>query len=293
MNSSIIHARGNGGLDKIVIDHPLAEGEIYLHGAHVTHWNPAGAEAVLWMSPKAVFKEGQPIRGGVPICLPWFGPHPAGAADAPAHGLVRTRAWELIDVLEDSSGVTVRLRLDIPADASPHWTHAFTAEFTVHFGLTLTMTLGVTNDGPNAFKFDEALHTYFRVRDVRETSIGGLLGATYLDKMAGYARHREERDGIVMTGETDRVYVDTTATCVVQDQHLGRRVFIEKSGSRSTVVWNPFPAKAKTQSDVGEENWPGFVCVESANCADDTVTLAAGATHAMRVVLRLEPIENA
>ena len=292
MNSSITPTRGNGGLAKIVIDHPAAEGEVYLHGAHVTHWKPAGAEPVLWMSPRAVFENGKAIRGGVPICLPWFGPHPA-SPDAPAHGVVRTRAWELVETKEDDAGVGVTLRADVSATDSPHWTHPFTATFTVHFGRTLSMTLAVTNTGPAAFDFSEALHTYFRVRDVRETSVGGLHGVTYIDKLADGARRREEREGIVMTGETDRVYVDTDATCVVQDQHLGRRIFVEKSGSESTVIWNPFPAKAKRQADIGEENWPGFICVESANCADNTVTLAAGATHELKVVLRLEPLENA
>ncbi|MDB5326764.1 MAG: D-hexose-6-phosphate mutarotase [Phycisphaerales bacterium] len=292
MSSSITRTRGNGGLEKIVINHPAAEGEIYLYGAYVTHWKPAGAEPVLWMSPQAIFKEGTPIRGGVPICLPWFGPHPA-SKEAPSHGLVRTRNWDLVNVTEDANGVTVKLRLDIPADLSPYWTHAFTAEFTVHFGKTFTMTLAVTNDSGTAFQFNEALHTYFRVRDVRETSVGGLAGTTFIDKKNGYTRHREEREGIVMTEETDRVYVDTTATCVVQDQHLGRRIFVEKTGSKSTVIWNPFPEKAKVQPDIGEANWPGFICVESANCADDTVTVAAGATHEISVHLRLEPIENA
>ena len=292
MSTFITPTRGNGGLDKIVITHPAAEGEIYLHGAHVTHWKPAGAEPVLWMSPKAVFEAGKAIRGGVPICLPWFGPHPA-SADAPAHGLVRTKAWELVDTDESADGVTVTLRTRVGEADSPHWTHRFTATFTVHFGRTFAMTLVVENTGSQAFDFSEALHTYFRVRDVRETSIGGLKGVTYIDKMDNSARRREEREGIVMTGETDRVYVDTADTCVVQDQHLGRRIFVEKTGSASTVIWNPFPAKAARQTDVGEENWPGFVCVESANCADNTVTLAAGATHKMGVTLRLEPIENA
>ena len=292
MSSSITQTVGNGGLEKIVITHPTADGEIYLYGAHVTHWKPAGAEPVLWMSPQAIFKSGTPIRGGVPICLPWFGPHPA-SNDAPSHGLVRTRPWDLVNVTEDASGVTVKLRLDIAADASPSWTHAFTAEFTAHFGKTFTMTLAVTNNSGAAFQFSEALHTYFRVRNVRETSVAGLTGATFIDKKNGSTRHREEREGIVMTEETDRAYVGTTATCVVQDPHLGRRIFIEKTGSKSTVIWNPFPEKAKAQPDIGEANWPGFICVESANCADDTLTLAAGATHEISVKLRLEPIENA
>jgi D-hexose-6-phosphate mutarotase len=111
--------------------------------------------------------------------------------------------------------------------------------------------------------------------------------------MADGARRQETREAITFTEETDRVYVDTAAACVVQDPHLGRQIIVEKQGSRSTVVWNPFPAKAKKQTDVGEENWPGFVCVETANCADDTITLPAGATHEMKVALRVEPFENA
>lgn len=291
--SSITKTTGNGGLEKIVISHPAAEGEIYLHGAHVTHWKPAGAEAVIWMSPQAFFKPGVPIRGGVPICLPWFGPHPAAGAAAPAHGLVRTKAWELVDTNESPLGVSVRLRTTITADENPHWTHPIAAEFTATFGRTFSMTLAVTNTGENAFDFTEALHTYFRVHDVRQISVGGLKGVTFIDKKDNYARREETREGITLTEETDRVYVNTEDETVVQDAHLGRRIFVEKDGSQSTVVWNPFPEKAKAQPDIGEANWPGFVCVESANCADNTVTLPAGETHRITVGLRLEPLENA
>jgi D-hexose-6-phosphate mutarotase len=162
----ITRATGNGGFEKIVINHPAAEGEIYLYGAHLTHWKPAGAEAVLWMSPQAIFEAGKPIRGGVPICLPWFGPH-AAAKEAPSHGLVRIKNWQLVDTNESELGVTVRLRTHVTATDSPHWTHPFTADFAVTFGKSLTMSLAVTNTGENAFEFTEALHTYFRVRDVR------------------------------------------------------------------------------------------------------------------------------
>jgi len=284
------HARiftGQGGLPKIVVDHPHAVGEIYLHGAHVTHWQPHGHEPIFHMSPNAVFAEDKPIRGGIPICLPWFGPK-AGDAGAPSHGFVRTRAWTPVGASEDPHGATVRLRLDVPADASPHWKAPFTAELAVSFGHSLAVVLKVTNTGAAPLKFEEALHTYYRVGDANEATVSGLHNTDYLDKPTGGQRLPQKDVAIHFGSEVDRVYLNTDHPCAIHDPSLGRTITVEKQHSRSTIVWNPAEKRAGELKDIGTQNWTGFVCVETANVGEYAVTLPPGESHEMHLLVRVD-----
>lgn len=269
---------GGGDLTRAVATHPAAAGELYLHGAHVTAWQPRGAEPVLFMSEASSFERGEPIRGGVPICFPWFGPK-ADDADAPSHGLARLRTWQLTGADADDAGVT----LELAAIIEP-----FRATYRVAFGETLTMTLRVQNAGDEPARFEEALHTYLRVGDVKQVEVRGLEGARYLDKAEGGRHTRQGDEPIRFTGETDRVYLDTRAECAVRDPALGRTIHVTKEGSDATVVWNPWVAKSAAMPDFGDDEWPNMVCVEAANVADCGVTLSPGAAHEMvaRVAVR-------
>lgn len=283
---------GNGQLAKVLIAHPLCEGEIYLHGAHVTHWQPHGAEAVLWVSPNSVYSPGKAVRGGVPICFPWFGPKADDPA-APAHGFVRNREWALVHISDDDTGVQVHLRTQSDESTRSQWSADFTADFLAHFGRTLTMRLVVTNTGAQPATLTEALHTYFNVSDVRQISVTGLENTDYISKVDGGARKTQPAMPITFAAETDRVYVNTTAACTIHDTQLGRRIVVEKRGSNSTVVWNPFPKRAAELKDIGEANYPYFVCIETANALENAVTVAPGATHEIVQIVSLKPIENA
>lgn len=283
---------GNGELAKVVIAHPLCTGEIYLHGAHVTHWQPQGAEAVLWMSPNSNFAAGKAIRGGVPICFPWFGPKPSDP-NAPAHGFVRNRAWKLIKITDDATGVSVHLQTQSDATTRQQWPTDFVADYHVHFGRTLTLRLSATNAGQQPATLTEALHTYFKVSDVRNIGVSGLADVDYISKVEGGNRKTQQAPVITFAGETDRVYVNTTSTCTIRDEQLGRQIVIDKRGSQSTVVWNPFPKRAGELADIGESNYPGFACIETANALENEVTLAPGETHEIAQIVNLTPIENA
>lgn len=270
------------GLDAIRITHPRAAGLIYLHGAHVASWQPAGQGEVLFMSAKSWFENAKPIRGGVPICFPWFGPKADNPA-APAHGTVRLRAWDVETITQDAAGVTVMLVThSTPADAAL-FPHPFTLRHRVRFGDALRMELLITNTGPAPAKFEMALHTYFAVADIHQVRIEGLDGVEYLDKVDGGKRQRQSGP-IRFTGETDRPYQNTTGTVTIADGP--RRITIEKSGSRTTVVWNPWINKAKAMSDFGDEEWPNMVCVETANVGANALELAPGAAHTMAAVIR-------
>lgn len=264
---------GNGGLTRAVFTTPLAEAHVYLHGAHVTHFQPRGQRPVLFVSRKAIFAAGKPIRGGVPVCFPWFG-NKEDDPQAALHGTVRLREWDVESVAADS--ITLR------TSESP-----FEIRHVVTVRETLTMALVVRNTGKDAARFEEALHTYFAVSDVRNVSIEGLAGAEYFDKTDGFKRKRESTRLMRLTQEPDRLYLNTTATCVIDDPGWQRRVVIEKQNSASTVVWNPWEKRAAALPDFAVEEWPGMLCVETVNARENAVTLPVGKTHTMSATIRL------
>ncbi len=269
-----------------------AQGEalIQLNGAHVVHFQPVGQRPVLWLSEKSHFAVGKSIRGGVPVCAPWFGPH-ATDSSQPAHGLVRQRPWHLAHqaVLPDGRSQAV---LAIASDAAmlAAWPHAFSATLTVTVGATLELELAIRNTGTTPFLLGEALHTYFAVSAVQAIRITGLTGAVYLDKVANGVRKSQSAEPIMFTGQTDRVYFTEETATVIEDPGFARRIVVGKSGSGATVVWNPWSEKAKAMADFGADEWPGMVCVEAANAADSVVVLPPSFTHHLGQTIRVEAL---
>ena len=251
-------------------------------------WQPAGAEPVLFMSARSLFTSGKAIRGGVPMIFPWFGAR-ADDPKAPQHGFARTAAWA-VESIESSAvdGVTVVLRLDDSEQTRASWPHAFTARFRATFGSALTMALEIENRSADALVFEEALHTYFIVSDVEKIAVRGLENCEFIDKVDAASRQRLGSEPLTFRGETDRVFVNTTATCTLDDPGLRRRIIVEKTGSNSTVVWNPWAAKAKAMADFGDDEWPHMLCIETANAGENAIPLAPGATHTMTATVRIE-----
>ena len=287
--SGVVLDTGRGGLRRLTIDTEICAAELYLHGAHLCRWQPRSQpHPVLWMSAASRFESGAPIRGGVPICFPWFGPK-AGDATAPMHGVARISSWNLDGVTREADGsASVRLSLDCGTLASPHVANGLRLTHEVRAGHDLSMALTVTNPGGAPVTFEEALHTYFSVGDVRQVSVAGLEGVTYVDKVDG-ARRKAQTDALItMAGETDRLYLDTGAAVTLTDPGFGRRIRVEKTGSRSTVVWNPWVAKSKAMPDFGDDEWPGMICIETANAADNAVTVPPHASHSMTAVISVE-----
>jgi glucose-6-phosphate 1-epimerase len=271
-------ARDDHGLGRLTISTAAAAAIVYLHGAHVTHYQHRGFPPVLFTSAESRFEPAQPIRGGVPVIFPWFGPHPTDPR-LPAHGFARVREWGLRELHRVDDSVRVVLTL---TDVAP-----FELLYTVSIGRTLELSLEVRNTSGAPVTFEEALHTYLAVGDVRRVRVEGLHGREYLDKVDG--RKRKAQSGAVtITGETDRVYLNTPDTVTVHDAAGNRRISVAKEGSSSTVVWNPWTEKAKKMADFGDDEWPRMLCVETANVAENAVTLAPGATHTMRAVVRVE-----
>jgi glucose-6-phosphate 1-epimerase len=200
--------------------------------------------------------------------------------------VVRISSWNLDGVaLEPDGSVIVRLSLDSGTLASPHVLHDLRLAYELRLGRGLSMALTVTNPTDLPTTFEEALHTYLAVGDVRQVSVAGLEGAIYVDKVDGAKRKTQTDASITIAGETDRLYLDTGAAVTLTDQGLGRSIRVEKTGSRSSVVWNPWVAKSQAMADFGDDEWPGMICIETANAADNAVTVPPHASYTMTATI--------
>ena len=256
---------------------------IFDHGAHIWSYQPDGQAPVVWMSEKSWYSDGQPVRGGVPVCFPWFGPGRSGDLQ-PIHGFARLSTWHMSDIkdtIERDGRLIVEYELDeamtCTQEHNPEkYTAYLRAKFTPEY---LGIELEVTNTGETDFTFDNALHTYLAVGDVREVTLSGLDGAAYADKVTG--TDAVQSGDVTFSGETDRVYA-STGEVVLNDPILGRKLIISKSGSANTVVWNPWVDKSAAMADFGDDEWIGMLCVEAANGLDAPVTLRPGQTHHLK-----------
>ena len=261
---------GRGSLPRVSVTSDLASAEIYLHGAHLTSFQPRGARPVLFMSEKSHYDSAKPLRGGVPVIFPWFGPR-AGSPESPIHGVARIRSWELESCAQQADG-SVRIAFSLASDEGSRLKLIFTLGRSLHIEMEVRA-------GDAAVTFEEALHTYLLVGDVRQIRIDGLQNTEYIDKVDAFKRKTQPPEAIRIVGETDRVYLNTRSTCVVHDPVLERTISVEKENSTNTVVWNPWINKARAMADFGDEEWPGMICVETANVGDSAVRLEAAQTH--------------
>jgi D-hexose-6-phosphate mutarotase len=268
---------GQGGLPKLQITTAWSTAEIYLHGAHVTHFQKHEEPPLLFLSAAARFAAGEPIRGGVPVIFPWFGPR-AGAA---AHGTVRKQSWRLQEIAVLAGG-GVQVRLEWPGEVGA----AYQLQYVVTIGETLTLELLTTNlSATEPFQFEECLHTYFTVGDISAVTVTGLQGVSYLDNLASLAVREEVPAAIRFAAEVDRVYFNAPGTVEIYDAQLGRVIRVAKEHSASTVVWNPWIAKAQQMADFGDEEYRRMVCVESGNVKANQITLPPGGRSALKVGL--------
>lgn len=273
---------GRGGLPMVRIETPWSAAEIYLLGASVTHFQKHGEPPLLFLSEKSRFEKDAPIRGGIPIIFPWFG-KPEGRPSQ--HGFARVRPWELVEVAKQTDG-SVIAHLSLPVSAE---LLAIPLDYYVTVGKTLTAELVVRNFSDHEFVFENCLHTYFTVGDINQVSVVGLQGVDYLDSLEGRVRKQEMSDAIRFTGEVDRLYINTAHAVQIRDASLNRTILVEKEGSASTVVWNPWIAKAKAMADFGDTEYQRMVCVESGNAAVNEITLAVGQEARLKVNLSSQP----
>lgn len=271
------------------ISNEFATAEIALHGGQVLHFQPKGEEPVLWLSPDSEFSPNRAIRGGIPLCWPWFGPHPSNA-ELPKHGFARLLDWQVIGSGRLASGKT-RIRMVLPQiNATKNWwTSPFSLSVEITIGKELDVALRAHNPGPESFRMTAALHSYFVVRDVESIAINGLDGKIYLDQPAGGVP-RLQAEEVSLRGEVDRVYLDTTNTCTIIDPRLKRQIQVRKRGSRSTVIWNPGAELVKNIKDFTDNQWHNVVCLETANAASDVIEIPPGGHHELGTTISVQKL---
>lgn len=280
-------AEGNGELPMLWVDTQWSVAEIYLHGAHVATFQKKKEPSLLFLSEESEFTAGKPIRGGVPVILPWFGPRPGDVS----HGFARVKKWELAETKREPDG-SAKVTLRLPSSPEmAKWATPFAAEYAVTVGQTLKVELKIENPSKDReLVLENCLHTYFEVGDIGSVMIEGLKGVKYLDKVASGAEKTETNELIRIESEVDRVYMDTAGEVEIRDAKLGRVICVRKEGSNSTVVWNPWIEKAKALTDFGDEEYLKMVCVESGNVGKNKLTIAPGKSHALKVELSSAPI---
>jgi glucose-6-phosphate 1-epimerase len=259
---------GPGGLPTAIITNEFAKASVSIYGAHVLSYLPKGQEEVLWMSSQSTFEEGTPIRGGIPVCFPWFGP--SADAQKPQHGFARLHTWKVAET-SDLPGSETRLHLTLRQNPTIKtlWPYSFIAEMIVTVGSSLNITFRCTNTGKEQFSYTGALHSYFSVSDIANIKIKGLAGSLYYDGIGASVASVQEEEILVIQKEENRRYINKTADCIIEDSAISRKIRVGKSGSRVTVVWNPGAEMAKKIADMPDDGYKTMICVEAVNAYDD------------------------
>ncbi|WP_296260712.1 MULTISPECIES: D-hexose-6-phosphate mutarotase [unclassified Pseudomonas] len=284
------------------IRHGQAELVVAQQGAHVISYQIDGDQPLIWSNPGAVFKHGKAIRGGMPVCWPWFGNfqrNPQSVQNmrqssepANAHGEVRAIDWELMGMGEDGDALIVEFIQPKAEGQLPGWPHTVGLKLQIRLDAALNVSLISFNAGPEDVSLSQALHSYFAVSDVHQVRIEGLDGVSYLNTLESWEKPNVQAGDITFTGETDRIYQDTPELVSIIDPEWKRRIQVQTGGSKSAVVWNPWIEKTKTFSDMQADGWKGMVCVETANVMTDIVTLKPNDMHEMRVRIWAEPLND-
>ena len=266
---------------------PESTASVAVHGGHVLSFTPNGQEPVLWLSEHSHFKEGKAIRGGIPVIWPWFGPHGTDASK-PSHGFARTRFWDVYATrLIDDAYPQIRLHLKDNAITHALWPHAFLLEIVITLSSALQVDLVIENTGDTPFEYTGALHSYFNISEIQQIEITGMDGVEYINQLAPGTQN-VQNGPIRFTAETDNIYLNTSNTCKIVDPGYDRTIVVEKQGSQSTVIWNPWIAKSARMSDFGDAEYKNMVCIEAANAATNIVRISPQHRHTLSTTLRTE-----
>lgn len=279
---------GKGGFPHVEISNEKAKALISVYGGQILSYQPTSEpEDLLFLSTKAYFQQGKAIKGGTPICWPWFGPDPENLGRS-SHGFARNRLWEVMKTSTTPTGdTTVTLGLTNTDETQEIWPKAFNLTITYTVGETLTIELATQNTGSQAFSISQALHTYFNIGDINQVQVLGLNGSDYLDKVDD--GQRKTQNGVVeFSEECDRIYTAPSAKLIIDDAALNRRINITSEGSKTAVVWNPWVENSVSMADLEDNDYQRFVCVETANAAQDVVTILPGQTRSIKAQYSIE-----
>ncbi len=270
-------------------------------GAQILSYQRHGEQPLIWLSEQAEFKQGQSVRGGVPLCWPWFGdlrrnPQAVQALyqdgqQAPAHGLVRGLDWQLLGIDSQDDSVSLEFVFNSAEQPLPSWPHAAELKLGIRLDERLHLSLSNRNLGDTPLTISQALHSYFAVGDIRQAEVEGLHGCRYVETLEDW-QQRQQSGALGFAGETDRIYLDTPTQLSIRDPAWQRRIQLRSSGSGSAVLWTPWIDKARRLSQFADTAWPGMLCVEHGNLLNDMLVLAPGAQHQLNLSLWAQPLTD-
>lgn len=279
--SQLEFIEGEGGFPFISITNRQAKALISIYAGQVLSFQPVNeAEDLLFLSPQAVYAESKAIRGGIPVCWPWFGPDPKGL-QRPNHGFVRNNYWLVVateTLSDDETKVTLMFKESSKKERT--WQKPFTLTLEITVGATLNLKLTTHNTGDNVFSITQAFHSYLRVGHIKHVQILGLEGCDYFDKLDQGIQ--KSQDGVVtVTEEVDRIYTDVENTLLIVDSALKRRIQITSTSNKTAVVWNPWLKTSKKMADLGNTDYKHFICVEAGNIAFDLIQILPGDQYSL------------
>ena len=260
------------------IQNSKASASIALHGAHLLHFTPTGQQAVVFTSDSAIYKDGKAIRGGIPICWPYFNAHPT-QKDFPAHGIARNRFWELLSIKSEADSHTVILEMPIHEEDLNIIGGPCKLTATFEITDTLKISLTTTNTGTTDLTIGGALHPYFQIGSISDTSISGLDTVSNLDTLTD--KTSIQNGPIEIDQEYDRIFIPSKETATIHDKSNNRDIIVSKANSCATTIWNPWIEKSNSMSDLGNDDYLNFLCIEAINWREDLQTIAPGNSHSL------------
>lgn len=270
----------SNGFEYIAVQNTSATAKIALQGAHLFHYCKTNQEPLLWLSDISYYEQGKAIRGGIPICWPWFGFHKDKTL--PQHGFARTSMWEFVGSSEpDAKTSSVSFRLQHSDETLKMWNHRFDLELKITISDSLKLELKTTNLDDKEFTITQALHTYFAVSDISKVSVSGLDKKPYLDALT--LKQEIQNGDIFFSSEVDRVYQEVDGELILRDKN--REISIMNSCSYSVVVWNPWVEKTKKMSAMREDAYKNMLCIESSNAYDDAVVIKSDCSHTLGAII--------
>lgn len=279
LSPSVCIERTHSGLEFISVNSHLCNAKIFLQGGQITEFTPKGKLPLLWVSGDETFSEGKSIRGGIPICWPWFGQHDNN--EFPAHGFARTQVWQADEVNESDSNVTVSLKLPMRQVNPTFWPYQCSLRVEFILSEQLEVRLTTCNLGNTPFSYTQALHTYLPIADIHNTRVAGLQGAQYIEFDQGPFK----QDGVVeFTRETDMVYTQAAAVQTIETPQ--GIISVSRENSRSCVLWNPWIEKSKRLSNFADDDYQTMLCLEAANVLEDAVTLEPKQSHTLVTTIK-------
>lgn len=283
---TIKYKKGKSDLPIVEISSKEAKATVSLYGAHILSFQPKGEADILWISDQSLFEEGKPIRGGIPICFPWFGPHESDP-QKPLHGFARINQWEVAGTsILPEGDLQLQLILKDTPETKLIWPHSFQLEMKIMLGSALNVSLTCINTGKEVFTYSDALHAYFTVSDISKVRLHGFKGHRYYDGLENGAVKTQTEELLVIKREEIRRYFEFTDECILEDLGYYRKIHIKKDGSRVTLVWNPWSETAKKIPDMQDDGYKKMLCVESVNSNDDIVTLKPGEKHTLTTIIK-------